>query len=305
MKAFSVVNGRVEEISHENISRKGTVWIRSTSPSGEELNLLQELSGIPLEEFQESIEEEERPRLSKKKYLEIIYDAPHVYRGEGLQTLELYFYVAGNLVITIEDEPNTIMNRIEAKIRDQTFMFRSQGAFLFHVLDEINDEFLLRIDRVARRLDAIGKKELTDVTTLQEASSALAYFNQAVIANLEVLSQLRKTHHAAFTAEDRRNFNELYVDKLQILDTEKIQRELIMHLINIQSIRSSERLNRTMKRLTVFALLIAIPTLMTSMYGMNVPLPFQEHEYAFAFIAFGSISLSILLLWIMHRLEWV
>lgn len=309
MRIFQLAHNAIKEVPEEKISKRGIAWIRSIAPDADEIQRLQKISGIPLEELQESIEEEERPRLSKKKYIELIYDAPHYYKGEGLQTMEVYFYLAKRLVITIEEEPSKVLTKIEAKCKENRsrFIFASQGAFLFHVLDEINDEFLVRIDRVSRNLDPLKRRELrnVDIDTLSQASITLAYFNQAILANVEVLSQLRKAHHKSITPEDRENFNELYVDKLQILDTEKVQRELVMHLINIQSIRSAERLNHTMKRLTGLALLIAVPTLVTSMYGMNIPLPFQDWEHSFAIIMGSTILVSLALLWFMHKKEWV
>lgn len=309
MNIYKLVKNRIKKIPFGKIDKKGIIWIRSVSPDAEELQHLISVSNIPLEELQETVEEEERPRLFKKNYIELIYAAPHLFKGEGLQTTEIYFYISNNLVITIEEEPNKILDKIEGKCKENLnrFMFESHGQFLFHVLDEINDEFLYRIERIAKNLDAFKVRDLTgmDLRKLFNANMASAYFNQAIIANLEVLNQLKKCHHKAFQAEDRANFNELYIDKLQILDTEKIQRELIMNLINIQSITSTERLNHTMKRLTGLALLIAVPTLVTSMYGMNIPLPFQDWEHSFGIIMGGTVILSFALLLFMHKMEWV
>lgn len=309
MRAFTITKGKTIAVPIDAIDPKQITWIRAIAPNEEELKQLVAISGVPIEELRESVEEEERPRLSKKKYLELIYDTPHTFRNEGLQTMEVYFYISGKLVITIEEEPARVLSKIEEKIVQgrKNFLFKNQGQFLFQVLDEINDDFLNQIERVARKLSRLRKDALTvpDIDSLSDTNVTFSYFNQAIIANLEVLNQLRKCHHAAFVPADRASFNELYVDKLQILDTEKIQRELVMHLISIQSIRSAERLNHTMKRLTAFALLVMIPTLITGMYGMNVPLPFQNHPHSFAIIMGGTVAISLVLLWVMRKLEWV
>jgi magnesium transporter len=102
-----------------------------------------------------------------------------------------------------------------------------------------------------------------------------------LVADLEVLNQLRKSYHRAFTPENRKQFAELYFDLLQVLDTEKIQRDSIANLFNMQAVIASNRLNDFMKKVTVVAILVAVPTFISGIYGMNVKLPFQESEHTF------------------------
>ncbi len=309
MNIYKLVNSNIKEINFEDIDRKGTIWIRAIAPTEEDLKKLISISNIPIEELRESMEEEERPRLFKKRYIELIYDAPFYTKEDGLTTKEIYFYISRNLVITIEEETNKVLTKIENKCKANRskFIFRSQGQFLFHVLDEINDEFLNRIERIGRNLHALRTTHVTkeDLRSLYDANLTSAYFNQALIANLEVLNQLKKCHHKSFKQNDRLAFNELYIDKLQIIDTEKIQRDLIMNVIDLQTIRSTDRLNTTVKRLTAFALLIMVPTFVTGLYGMNVEVPFAHHQHAFAIISAVMILGLFLLLYLFRKWDWI
>lgn len=306
MDCYELDKGKIKSVQFEKIGKNKLTWIRAISPSEEDLKKIVEISNVPLEELRETVEEEERPRLSKKKYIELIYDLPHQFRNEGLQTMEVYFYLSGNLLITIEEEKTRVFNQIEEKCINNKgkFFFTSQGAFLFHALDSINDVFITRIERSSRVLNA--KKEATiNTTELYATSMMFAYFNQAIIANLEVLNQLKKCHHKAFDAEDRHNFNELYIDMLQILDTEKIQRELVMNMIDLQTILSTQTLNKTMKRLTAFALIFMVPTFITSLYGMNISLPLSNHPHAFFILGAAMVGITVLLLGMFKFFDWV
>lgn len=305
------INGknRIKKLNIDNLPKKSLTWIRLYSPEKEELETVSEISNIPLKELIESSEEEERPRLTKKRYLEIIYSAPHYYRDEGLQTQEIYFYISKNLMITIAKEKSKILDKIEKKFSKNLgkFMLKSHGKFLFYALDSINDDFLFIIDKIAANIETLKTKDLSQVNLadLYSKSITSAYFNQSILANVEVLNQLRKSHYKNFANEDRQNFSELYYDKLQILDTEKIQRQLIMNLIDIQSISSTEKLNVTIKRLTSLALLIATPTLISSIYGMNINLPFQNHPNAFWILAI-FMSIPTIMLWmLMKKNDWI
>ncbi len=309
ISAYAIEKNKIVHADLDNLPRRGLVWIRSLESDDEELGWLSKLSRIPLTELKESYEEYERPRLTKKAYIELIYHAPHIFKDEGLQTLEIYFYIIGRLVITIENERNAILDRIEGKCIKNTvrFMFKSPGIFLYHALDEINDNFLSIIDKISSNTEAIKKADLgrMSINELYSKSMTLAYFNQSILANLEVLNQLRKSYYKSFVEMDRKNFAELYFDKLQILDTEKIQRELIMNLIDIQAITSTEKLNMTMKRLTGLALLIAIPTLISSIYGMNINLPFQDHPNSFVFLSGFMIISTAVIMFIMRIFDWL
>lgn len=307
--AYTLQNHKIKAISPENQVNGNFVWVRSVAPEMDELNRLSELSNIPINELTESSEEEERPRLTKRRYMELIYSAPHMYKGEGLQTQEIYFYITRNMVITIEKERSRVLEKIEKKCRHNKikFIFRSPGQFLFHALDEINDDFLTFIEKIATTVHSAKAEEMkkVDFRDLYTRSVTLAYFNQAIVANLEVLNQLKKSHHRTFTQQDRQNFAELYYDKLQVLDTEKIQREVIMNLIDIKTISSTEKLNLTIKRLTSLALLVAIPTLITSFYGMNIPLPFQEDPNAVWYIMILMIIPTGVLFGLMKYNDWI
>lgn len=300
---------KIRQVTLDELDTKRLTWIRSVQPTAEELEQLASVSGIPYREFKESMEEEERPRLLVRRYLEFIYRTPHSYETEGLQTSELYVYIKNNLIITLEQHETNVLNRFKNRCKRNKgkHLFKSQGQFLYHLLDEINDEFLYFIDRIASNVENVrGRGDLGfEASTLYSLNITSAYFNQSIIANLEALNQLRKSHFKAFTQEDRQVFNELYLDKLQILDTEKVQREVIMNLIDIQSIVSTERLNRTMKRLTALALVVAVPTMISGIYGMNIPLPLSDNPYSFLVITGGMIAMVVLLLLVMKRLRWL
>ncbi|MGM5483155.1 MAG: magnesium transporter CorA family protein [Nanobdellota archaeon] len=307
--AFSLKNNRIKQANPDELENTNLTWVRSIDPNQEEVKKLSKISNIPIPELTESSEEDERPRLTKKRYMELIYSAPHIYKEEGLQTQEIYFYLAKNMIITIEKESNKILEKLEVKCKKNKvkFLFKTPGKFLFHALDEINDEFLTFIDKTATTIESTKVKDLKKVNfaDLYSKSITFAYFNQALVANLEVLNQLKKSHHRTFSTKDRQNFAELYYDKLQILDTEKIQRELVMNLIDIKTISSTEKLNLTIKRLTSLALLIAVPTLISSIYGMNITLPLENNPYAFFYLVGIMIISSISLFSIMKHYDWI
>jgi magnesium transporter len=105
-------------------------------------------------------------------------------------------------------------------------------------------------------------------------------------------------------ASDREAFADIYFDALQILDTLKIQREMIMNIFNIQSIISSNQMNWFMKKLTALALIIMIPTLISGIYGMNVDnLPFADQGFWFVIVVMFFVT--GMLFFMFKKFDWL
>ncbi|MBT3721391.1 magnesium transporter CorA family protein [archaeon] len=285
---FDKAKDQIKKSSIDNLSKEIN-WIRVVDLNEEKINILSKYLDIPNEELRETLEEEERPKISVKKYLEIIYRAPY-YIDDELETLPIYFYLFHDKIVTIEKKPLKIIDLISQKmeLNKTKFLFKKGlPYFIYYIIDKINDDFLSRIDKIGAKMDIyenFSKKEMTvkDVEKIYDQSVALSFFNQALLANLEVLNTLKKGYFRAIPKKDNSLFEEAYYDVLQIIDTEKIQRESVANLINVHSIITSTRLNEFMKRLTVIALIMAVPTMLSGLYGMNfIHIPFRDHPYGF------------------------
>ncbi|MBI3033601.1 magnesium transporter CorA family protein [Candidatus Woesearchaeota archaeon] len=270
-----------------NSSGKGTIWIRCVNHNSEDLEALAELTKIPIEEFKESLDENERSKVSVSKHLEIVYRAPTAQNGEII-TLPAYIYSIGSLIVTIERTPLKVLSDLSAALMDnkRRFLFKKPGGyFIFYVLDKVNDEFLHFMDKISIKVEMFrdrGALSKENIQKIYDSSIALSYFNQAIIANIEALNELRKSYYKLFSPEDRKNFSELYYDALQILDTEKVQRDVLTNLFNMHSTISGNEMNYFMKIVALVALLSTLPNIITSIFSMNIKhTPIIDGQYAF------------------------
>ncbi|MBS1266112.1 MAG: Cobalt/magnesium transport protein CorA [Candidatus Woesearchaeota archaeon] len=308
IKNITLVNNKVKQVDSKKIGKK-FAWVRCINPSSENISKLSRLSKIPESELIESVQEEERPKLTAKKFIEIIYRCPYV-KGEDIVTLPIYFYIYKNKIITIEKQKNQILESIEQNLDKKKFLLKKgSGNFVFHVLDAINDLFLEHIDKIAEGVEVFEQEKRftqTGMENIYESSVALSYFNQALLANIEVLNTLRKCKHKIISKKDLELFSELYYDALHILDTETIQRNVITNLFNLQSIISSNKLNIFMKRLASLALIFMVPTLISAMYGMNFTyIPLKNHPYGFHITVMMCIAISAFLTVIFLIADWI
>ncbi|MFW6230686.1 MAG: magnesium transporter CorA family protein [Nanoarchaeota archaeon] len=290
-------------------------WTRVFNPSDEEFEKITDLLSFDeddKEELKDFFTESDRPRLSKEEFIEIIYSAPYSEDGE-IKTESIAIYIKNNLLVTFERKRMPVFEKIASKAQKSknTYLFKKKNAeFIAEIIDRINDDFLVYVNRIANRTDILSSKTMQlsekQIEAISSASTTLAFFNQSILANIEVLNGLRKIHYKGFTADDRERFRDLYGDGLQILDTEKVQREVIMNIFNMQSIISANRINAFMKKLTSLALIVMIPTLITGIYGMNINgLPFSNTPYSF----YGLIGFLVLITGIIYlifkKVNWV
>ncbi len=312
MEIFSLVGKEVKQLaSLKDIDKTKQTWIRVLDMNEDLLTELSSFATIPLDEFKEFFEYEEHSRLEQGRFLELVYQAPFTEKGE-ITTSPVNMFIINNLFITVEKEKNASLEKISSflKTKKLKFLFKqSIGEFLYYFLDKINDQFLTTIDKIANLADILESRE-GDVSTQQlmklyNYNVTLTHFNQAIMANVEVLIGLKKSYFKKFTKDDLELFSDLYYDKLHILDTEKIQREVISNLFNFQTVVSTHKLNHFMKRLTSLALVIMVPTFITSLFGMNVKLPFAGSEYGFFILLGIMIVIALFLLLIFKLTDWI
>lgn len=291
------------------------VWVRITTPNVEDVKVLSGLlkfSEEELEDFNDFLKEGARARVEKGKFLEIIYGAPF-YEAGDIVTEELAIYVYKNLVITVEPKRITVCETLfsRAKQNRGKYLFKKNGLYLVsELLDEINDRFLTHVNKIESHTDIIASKQQNlshkQIEAISSASTTLSFFNQVSLANLEVINSLRKMHHVSVSQGNRETFEEIYVDVLQIIDALKIQREIIMNIFNLQSIIASNQMNAFMKKLTAFALIIMIPTLISGIYGMNVQgLPFANSPFGFLIVLVFMFIITIVTFILFKQENWI
>jgi len=313
MQVFTLnKSGNVLEESNWPKDLNRLTWVRLVDPKALELEDFARVSEIPLEELKDIVEDPERSRIDYEgKYLEIIYQVPYLEKDE-YTTSSVAIFLHKTLVITLErTELKYLSNaaKLLSQNKFKSLLKRTPGQFIHYILDKTNDEFLIAVEKIGaitkrtpKKLESGDEKQLY---ALYESNITLTYFNNALIANQDVSNSLRKTQLKMFTLLDKEYFSDLYYDALQVMDTLKVQRDVLTSMFTFQSILSGSRLNKTMKLLTGLTLLIAVPTLIASIYGMNVKLPLAENPHGFLIVIAGMFVLSGIIVWILHKNEWL
>ncbi len=308
IELFALRNDRIERL--EGLKgfgpSRGVSWVRCVEPVEADLESISELLRMPLQDLKESVEEDARSKLTVGRHIELIFSVPSMSEGEVL-TVPLHIFAVGSLLVTVERKSIKVLGDLSKALIEnkRRFLFRKHTAyFIYYVLDKVNDEFLYFVDKISLKLELFRERKALSKDAIQkiyDTSITLSYFNQSLIANIDVLNELRKSYFRMFSQEDRDNFSELYYDALQVLDTEKIQRELLSNLFSMHSTLIGNELNYFMRIVALVALLSTVPMLITSIFSMNIRnVPLVQGEHAF-FVILGLIAVSSIASFILFR----
>ncbi len=283
-------------------------WIDLVDPSEEEILRVSQALSIPTDFLRSPLDPEEKSRIDvEDDVVLIIVDIPVITRTEeeqGYDTIPLGMVVHPNFFITTTLQPNPILGEFErGSVRG--FSTAKKTRFLLQVLKEIATFYLRYLSRINRETDKLERElrssmrnaELFDLLTLEKA---LVYFTTSLRSNDAVLTKLLRTGAVRMYEEDEDLLEDVIVENRQALEMSQIYSNILSGMMDAFASVISNNLNMVMKLLTSITIILSIPTMVASFYGMNVDLPFMENPYAFPItigIAFFLSASAAFLFW--------
>ena len=315
LKVYSFQKGAVTEASPKELATVSVCWADCTAPSEEELKEISENTNITLDELNEALDQEERPKVSDlENYSLIIVRTPWNENGE-ISTLPIAIFVSKtkNNVITLTLQETRAIKRIKEllKINKVELHEKGVGFFTYTLIDEILSEYFTIIDHIEETIDEIeeevvqkpGKKTIENIFAVKKT---LIFFHRALTANREVISSIEKEYITQIDKKNIKRFRNLYNDAIQLIDTETTYRDILTGTLDIYLSSISNNLNQVVKTLTVMTSFILMPTLIAGIYGMNFDTGSQFNmpeilwKYGY-FFAIGLMVLSVLLMYLFFR----
>jgi len=288
LKIFKSFGGYVEIPQAE----KGS-WINVVQPSPTEIQQLQEEFNVPDDLIRDILDVDERPRYEIDDdwsliILRIPVESPQ--NGVPYNTLPLGIITIDDITITLCSTPNEVLpmeqivlyrgqnHLIHDEVNFIIRLFLRSGSTYLRYLKQINQQ-TARIENELER--SIQNKELNKLLKMEKC---LVYFITSLKANEIVLAKLRNSL--------KRNLNELNEDLLedaiienkQALEMSQIYSDIQAGMMDAFASVISNNLNVVMKQLASISIILMIPTLIASLYGMNVPNHLESLSWAFPLI---------------------
>ena len=280
---------------HEEDRISDGVWVQMVNPTIAEGQLISDELDIDIEDVLAALDEEESSRIELQDgYTLILVDIPTTetrHEKDTYTTIPLGIILTNDIIITVctEDTPVLqafINNRVKELSTKKKLRFVYQILYRISVLYQSD---LRIIDKKRTEIEErVGNDtEEEDLIALHELESTLVYFATSLRANGNVLDRLTRYKRLEQYPEDKELLGDVIVENKQAIEMTSIYRDIINGTRELMSSVIDNRLNNVMKYLTSITLVMAIPTVISGLYGMNVVpggMPFAESIWGFGII---------------------
>ena len=295
---------------HEEERIQSGVWIQMINPSVAEGQMVAEALDADFEDVLAALDEEESSRIELQDgYTLILVDIPSTeirHDKESYTTIPLGIILTGDVIATICTEDTPVLQAF-LNNRVKEFSTKKKLRFVYQILYRISVLYqsdLRIIDKMRTEIEErVGEDtEEEDLIALHELESTLVYFATSLRSNGVVLDRLTRYKRLEQYPEDKELLGDVIVENKQAIEMTSIYRDIINGTRELMSSVIDNRLNNVMKYLTSITLVMAVPTVISGMYGMNVEgIPLGKSIYGFGAVCLITLIVCILSMVILHR----
>ena len=292
--------------------KKGS-WINLVNPSENEIKKVCESVQIQEDFIRDALDFEEKARIDHEEDDDttlLVVDVPITENGEEgeviYSTLPLgMIVVRDDFFITVSLRKNKIIESFE-KRKIKNFQTYKKTRFIFQIL-YLNSSFYLsylkQINKETEVAEYILKnsmrnKELLKMLTLEKG---LVYFTTSLKSNELVMEKTLRGKIIKLYEEDEEILEDAITENRQAIEMAQIYNNILNGTMDAYASIISNNMNGVMKTLTSITIILAVPTMISSFWGMNVNLPLQNNPLGFIVMILISIILTLFVSWWLRR----
>lgn len=289
-------------------------WIQMIAPEDDELREIAMRFDIPMETVKAALDLDERSRVeSDDNYRMILVNIPTIETdsdNELYTTIPLSIILTGECVITVCSKDTHILRGF-ANGSERDFHPGKQSRFVFQILYAAARRFLLYLRLIEKKSDSteleFGKRQKNrELLEIMKLEKSLVYFTVGLRSNEAVLEKLVRTEFIRKYEEDAELLEDVVVENKQAIEMAKINTDILESMSNTFASVISNNLNVAMKALAIITVIMAIPTMVFSAYGMNlsgVHMPLATSPWGFPIIVGGSLLAGIVAMVVIMRMK--
>ena len=281
-------------------------WIDVIAPTEEELDEIAQATHIYKEYLTAPLDKEEKSSTElDEDQLLVVIDIPFLRSNKDYDTMPLGIIITPEVIVTVCLESNAVTADFNAHTF-RNFCTYKETRFLFQILYKSATLYLKYIRNIIRRTDdleqhlrqAMGNSKLFSMLDLQKS---LTYFTTSLRSNYMVTEKLLRLRTTAQSQklvrlyeEDEDLLEDVIVEYKQAIEMVEMYGHILNSMMEVFATIISNNLNLVMRFLASITIVLAIPTLISGLWGMNVPVPFAEVSFGFFIVLFMAMTVSLL-----------
>lgn len=286
-------------------------WINMVSPTEEEIHEVCNNINISEDFIRYALDYEEKARIDvedDENTILFIVDIPIIEKENGTKVYSTMpigiIFVRDDYFITVSLTKNTIIDELEKKKNIITYkksrlllqIFYSNAQLFLTLLKRLNKE-----TEVAESVlkNSMKNKELLKLLSLKKG---LVYFTTSLKSNEVVMEKTLRGNLIKLYEEDEDILDDAIIENKQAIEMSKIYSDILTGTLDAYASIISNNLNGVMQFLTAITIILAIPTMISSYWGMNVPVPLQDNPFGFIIIVLFSLVVGLIaIIWLRKK----
>ena len=281
-------------------------WVSVVDPTAKERKMLIEEYGLDSDFLKSSLDEEESSRVEQEeKQTLIIVDTAvsEVQKDDTLifYTMPLGIIITEHHVFTISLRENKVIDDVvNGRVRNIQTQFRTQ--FVLRLMMNITSSFLIYLKQIDKTSSVMQRKlhgamKNHELIQMLELEKSLIYFSTSLKSNDVTMNKILRGRVVKLYEEDQDLLEDVLIELKQAQEMASIYSSILSGVVDAFGSVISNNLNIVMWNLTRITIILAIPTMVFSFYGMNtLDLPFAEHTWAPTLISLIATLLVALIL---------
>jgi magnesium transporter len=285
-------------------------WVNVVDPTHDEIEKLVNW-GMDMDYINYSLDQDEMPRMERDEdYTFILLRIP-IHQPESdipFTTMPLGIMILGNKIVTICRYESDIFKSLTngkykqlktgKRYRLALYIFLETSIRYLSLLRQINRSIELVEDRLQK---STQNRELLELLKYQKS---LTYFATALRSNEVMMERVQRTQIFNYYEEDQDLLEDVLTENQQAIQMTSINTEILSSMMDAFASIISNNLNVVMKALAALTIILNVPVIVASFYGMNVYLPGQENPFTFLSIIGLSVGLGALATFIFYKRNW-
>ncbi len=301
IKIFRTIDRGIHQV---NEAQEGC-WIALVNPTATEILDIATQYNIDPDDVRSPLDEEERSRIQvEDNYTMILVDIPVIEERndkDWFGTIPLSIIVTDDIIFTVCLEDTPVLGAfMDGKVRD--FFTYKKTRFILQILYRNATMYLHYLRIIDKKSEFVEKKlhgstRNQELIELLELEKSLLYFTTSLRSNEVVLEKLLKIENIKQYPEDEDLLEDVIVENKQAIEMANIYSGVLSGTMDAFASVISNNQNVVMKFLTTVTIVMAIPNMVFSAYGMNVNskgMPFAENYFGFLIVILISLGISLL-----------
>lgn len=291
--------------------KKGS-WINLVNPSENEIKKVCENVEIQEDFIRDALDFEEKARIDQEDddhTILFVVDVPIIEKSEENEvytTMPLgMIVVRDEFFITVSLRKNKIIESFE-KRKIKNFQTFKKSRFIFQILYLNSSYYLNYLKQINKETEiaeyilknSMKNKELLKMLSLEKS---LVYFTTSLKSNELIMEKTMRGKIIKLYEEDEEILEDAITENRQAIEMAKIYSDILNGTMDAYASIISNNLNGVMKFLTSITIVLAVPTMISSFWGMNVSLPFEKSPFGFVIMIAIAVGLTLLVTWWLKR----